>query len=152
MKTILGWLMNPSALHIGRVTLHASELRRMVWAFFLLAVVIVLTACATIQDKVGPLAKDITSYYCAQPESARVLIRQQVAFAIAPATLKLTCPGDVQNEHESSSTQFERIDGNGYRLAQRWETIPSRRCGTVYGIDYRFGREFDCDHSRAQSD
>jgi len=63
-------------------------------ALLLIAVLLIFGGCTLLQTQVGPTAKKLTDYYCAQPLDARLLARAEVAKAIAPATLVLTCPGD----------------------------------------------------------
>jgi len=63
--------------------------------FWIIMAVLLLSGCSFLQTSVGPTAKKMTDYYCDQPLEARLLVRQEIATAIAPATLKLTCPGDI---------------------------------------------------------
>jgi uncharacterized protein YceK len=60
----------------------------------LLAILLIFSGCTLLQTQVGPTAKKLTDYYCAQPLEARLMARAEVAKAIAPATLVLTCAGD----------------------------------------------------------
>jgi response regulator RpfG family c-di-GMP phosphodiesterase len=60
------------------------------------ALVITLTGCANYTEKVAPRIAQGVRTYCTEPLSERQLIRSQVNSQIAPARIKVTCPGDPE--------------------------------------------------------
>lgn len=72
----------------------------LLWArmmgFFLIVVGVAsyLAACATLNAEVAPRVAQAVKAYCTEPQDERALIRAQVNQAIAPATIRVTCPGD----------------------------------------------------------
>jgi uncharacterized protein YceK len=60
----------------------------------LLLTILFINACTTVTKQIAPTAKVVTDYYCAQPQEARLLLRQEINAAILPNTLVLTCKVD----------------------------------------------------------
>jgi hypothetical protein len=80
---------------LSRKTLPVGQIMAAVFLLILLlAVTLLTTGCTFLQSNVGPTAKKLTDNYCSQPLTARLAFREEIAKAIAPATLKLVCPGD----------------------------------------------------------
>ncbi len=61
--------------------------------FFLLA--LMLSGCTVFKAEVAPKIASGVKHYCAEPLEERLLIREQVNGLIAPASIKVTCEGDV---------------------------------------------------------
>lgn len=54
-----------------------------------------LTDCATVTTEVAPRVAQAVKVYCSEPLAERQLIRSQVNGLVAPATVRVTCPGDT---------------------------------------------------------
>lgn len=60
-----------------------------------LACLLSAVGCTTFTTAIGPqVAKGVTRY-CQEPQSERLLIREQVNTLITPNTIKVTCAGDT---------------------------------------------------------
>lgn len=55
-----------------------------------------LWGCAQLQAKVGPEAAKAINAYCLQPQSVRLVTREQVNALITPNSVRIDCQGDVE--------------------------------------------------------
>jgi len=61
----------------------------------ILAAVVSLAGCATIDKDIAPKAAAAVMTYCATPQAERMLIRENVNARISPNAIKITCVGDT---------------------------------------------------------
>lgn len=59
------------------------------------AIAVSLAGCATVSTEVAPRVAKAVQIYCVEAPESRALIRSQVNSMIAPATIRVTCPGDA---------------------------------------------------------
>ena len=57
---------------------------------------VALSACAALQSRLGPRAAEVVNSYCQKPESARLALRQEVNFLIAPHSVEISCAAAPQ--------------------------------------------------------
>lgn len=55
---------------------------------------VALAACAALQTEVGPRAAKAINRYCLEPQSERLVLRQQVNSLVAPNSVQINCEGD----------------------------------------------------------
>lgn len=53
-----------------------------------------LTGCGVLTTKVAPKVAAAVTLYCAEPQAERLLLRGQVAAAVAPNAVQVTCAND----------------------------------------------------------
>lgn len=92
---------------LSRTVFHIPVRSWLVALCFWIAMICIvfLSGCSFLQTNVGPTAKKVTDYYCAQPLEQRLIVRAEIAKAIAPATLTLVCPGDKTAANENHDSQ-----------------------------------------------